>query len=162
MISKVRDKLRCKNGDISIITIALAVLILALGLFISDFLRVYTLQENISDELYRGANLAIKTAMYDSHRQSGVSKYDVDLAEDAFYSYLYDDMGLNRSFEKKKADGGVEYSLSDLEIVMVSGGAGSTPRLSVEAVIHTTPVYFGQFFDYEFPVKVKSRNMRVD
>lgn len=155
-MDKLKEKLKEESGEVLVSTFILIAVLLALSLFIMDFLRVYTLQENISDDLYRASNLSIKTAMYDSHRIDGVSKYNEDVCRDAFYDYLYSDIGLNGSLELQDSDGGTIYRI-DIEDIRLNG---DTTRMQVEAKVYTKMMFFPA--EWEFPISVKSRNMRTD
>jgi len=155
---RILSKLQEKKGGSTLMTMFFCIIVLGIGLFLSDYFRAFTLQENLSDELYRASNLAIKTAMYDSYRIDSVSKYDEDVCYDAFYDYLHDDMNLNSRLEKYADDGELEYRLTINHMELDGDGT----RLAIRATIYTPPRYFSQWFTYEFSIRVKSRNMRID
>lgn len=125
-------------------------------LFLSERLNINGINDHLNNELNRAANLAIKEAMYDSERMDSISKFDEKVAYKAFYDYLYDDLQLDRSLRK--------YSGEKLAYTVVIGDLhidGNTARLYLKATAYV-PSMFGFGMDWQLPIDVRSRNMRVD
>lgn len=145
------------RGAMHITTILLCVLVALIALGTTEVFRVQGIHEHLQDELYRASNVAIKAAMYDSYRIDGVSKFDESKAVEAFYDYLYNELGLNSSFEKWE-QGQLVYRLeiSDIKV------NGQTTRMTIEGVTYADTSFNLINQKWQVPVEVTSRNMRVD
>lgn len=153
----IKDKIKETSGASSVIAVGLIFIFLLIGFFATDALRVFAIQENVSDELYRASNLSIKAAMYDSDRHDAVSHFDENVAKNTFYTCLYENLNLNSNLERWE-DGDLEYRIVIDQLDM----DGINSRLSVSATVYSPSKFFNGVVTWDFPVKVKSRNMRVD
>lgn len=154
---KIRFFMQDHRGSMQLSLIILLGIIVGIGGVVTEVLRVHGIQEHLSDELYRASNLAIKTAMYDSWRIDHISRFDEDTAMDAFYDYLQNELKLTANNEKI-VDGKVQYKLV-VNNISVNGVA---VRMHVEATAYSTPIFRFLDFQWELPINVTSRNMRVD
>lgn len=158
IIKMLKKSSHDQRGSMFIGVILLVGLIVSLALIVSEVLRVYDLHEHLNDEIYRASNLAIKTAMHDSYRIDGVSKFDEKIAVDYFYSYLENDLKLNASSEKLEDDGDVAYKLV-INSVEVNG---DTVRMKVKATAYASPLFNLWNNKWEIPLEIVSRNIRTD
>lgn len=144
-------------GAMHITTLLICVIVAVVALGATEVFRVQGIHEHLQDELYRASNVAIKAAMYDSYRIDGVSRFDESKAVEAFYDYLYNDLGLNSSIEKWE-QGELVYRLkiSDIKV------NGQTTRMTIDGVAYADTSFNLINQKWEVPVAVTSRNMRVD
>ncbi|WP_324824319.1 hypothetical protein [Sinanaerobacter sp. ZZT-01] len=154
----MRNLCKDKRGDLLITTLAIFVLLLGMGTFVAEYLKVHGMHDHVETELNRAVNLSIKEAMYDSYRQDYLNKLDPDVAKDKFYRYLHEDLDLDSNFEKHQP-GQKKYAykveIKDLEI------DGENAKMKVKAVANVPCVFVG-LPDWQLPINVGSRNMRVD
>lgn len=152
----LRKLLKCRNGSMHIMLIFIIFFAMGALCFISEALHINGINDHINDELNRAANLAIKEAMYDSYRIDYVGKFNEELAITGFYDYLYDEMGLDNSLRKYN-EGRLAYTIEIKELNI----DGDTTRLNLKAITFV-PSLFGFGMDWQLPIDVTSRNMRVD
>lgn len=150
----MKKLLKDKSGDLNGFTILLFVMILVIALFLTEYMRVYDLQQHLNDELYRASNLAIKQATLDSYLWDRSSRIDEAVAFDEFYNYLNNDLGLNSALEKYE-DGKLIYSL-DIESITPDF---DNARLEVHARVFADPAFFSFGLQWEFPIRVLSRRI---
>lgn len=153
----MKKLLKSKNGSMHVMVIFITIFLLGGAMIGVEFFRIQSINQHLNDELYRAANLAVKTAMYDSWRQDHISKFDDDLARDAFYDYLYGDLQLDSNLEKYE-NGESVYSVKINEMNI----DGENVRMNVKANV-TVETLFNLWGDqWSVPIDVTSRNMRVD
>ena len=146
-----------KRGEMYILVAFVLILALAGALFVSEITRVFNLRQHLSDELYRAANLGVKTAMYDSYMWDSHGHLDEAAAVAAFYDYLRGHLGLNNALETR-GDGGLVYRVVILDI----RADKTTARLEVDAVVFAPLAFFTMFGqEWEIPIRVVSRNMAL-
>ncbi|QIB69774.1 hypothetical protein Ami103574_10780 [Aminipila butyrica] len=147
-----------EGGTLYILILVFLFLIICVMLVTSEVLRVHDLKAHLDDEIYRAANLSIKTAMYDSYRIDSTSKFDETVAVEYFYTYLKEDLHLNGSFEKLNDNGEIEYTL----VINKVSVNGDTVRMNVRATAFSPTLFHLWEQKWEIPIDVLSKNIRTD
>lgn len=156
-MQKAKEIIEDQSGDMVFMLIGLVLILLCMSAFFGEIFKMNSINDNLNDELNRAVNLSVKGAMYDSYRQDKENKMDADVAKIKFYNYLHNDMKLNNALEKY-SDGQQTYVY---KIVIKDITVDENARMQVEATAYV-PVIFKGFMQWELPIMVKSRNMRVD
>lgn len=154
----MKDLLKSKKGDMAITVIAMVFIVMGIGMIITEYLKVNGINDHLETGLNRAVNLSIKEAMYDSFRQDYLNKLDTDVAKSKFYAYLHEDLALDSQLEKHQS-GQTKY-VYRIEIKSIEID-GENAKMKVKAVA-SVPCFFMGLSDWQLPVNVGSRNMRVD
>lgn len=157
MLSKVKALISDDRGELNILgAIFLAMLFIAM-LVVHEVMVLHDLKEHLDDEIYRSANLAIKTAMYDSYRIDSTSKYNEEVAEAAFYKYLKENLVLDGNLCRYDEKGKLKYKVV-LEKVVIDG---ESVRMRIKGRAYTDSTW-NIFDQWQIPFDILSRNMRTD
>jgi hypothetical protein len=149
-------KIRSKKGDIGVLAITVFAVILAAGGICNELVRFFVIQDQMSVELNRAVNLCIKTSVYDSYRWDKENHLDPDLAEEAFYDYLHDEMKLDSNFALYSDENELMYRVQ-VESLRING---DTTRATAAGTVFV-PGFF-HIGTFEMPFEVTSRNQRID
>lgn len=152
----IRKLLNDKNGSMHLLLIFIICFMIGASLIVSEAFRINSINEHLNDELNRAANISIQAAMYDSYRQDVENKFNEESAEQNFYDYLYNEMQLD-SHLRKYSSGKLVYTVIINELNI----DGETGRLNLKATAFV-PSLFGFGQDFEVPINITSRNIRVD
>jgi len=143
-------------------TIALALFIIGTGVFLIDYMRAFTVQEEISYELYRGINIALKDAMLDSYRIDSESKYDEMTVKSSFQGFLTSDMGYSKAGNTYSKDVGSESYQIAIESFSTSYANGN-PQAEVDATVTIDSWFFKKAgMKWNLPMHLKSKNQRTE
>lgn len=156
---KKQNLLTDRRGELIFGVLGFFALLLLLTIIFGEIFKANSMYDQLDDQLNRGVNLAVKTAMYDSYRQDKKNKMDVDVAKREFYNYLHNDMKLNNALEKLSA--GQEPYAYKLIIKDQDVKVDDNARMTVKATAYV-PIMGMASMQWELPITVKSRNMRVD
>lgn len=154
---KEKNLLTDRRGELIFGVLGFIALLLLLTIVFGEIFKANSMYDKLDDQLNRGVNLAVKTAMYDSYRQDKKNKMDVDVAKREFYNYLHDDMKLNNALEKL-SDGQKPYAY---KLVIKDVQMDKDARMTVKAAVYV-PIMGMPGMQWDLPITVKSRNMRVD
>jgi len=143
-----------RSGELHLVAVFLFVALLAIALFITEYLRVFDLRQHLDDELSRAVNLGVKHAMYDSYMWDREEQLDEGKAIASFYEYLHKTLGLNPALQKIE-DGEIVYSLV-IDNINVSG---ANARMGVSATAFADAAFFTFGRQWEIRVNVLSRNI---
>jgi hypothetical protein len=156
----IKSKLRKEGGFFTVGYLLIAFAILGVLLLISELFRIHTIKQNVDIELSRAVNIALDLSMMDIYRRDHELELDIDAARASFYSYLRDDLQLDRSLSYRDSDGKEIFSLYIQELTIQA----SPPVIKLRASIEFKPTYFGNmYFKYiRLPVKAASQNKRVE
>lgn len=163
LIAKAKQKLRERKGDGSnLMTIALAIFIIGTGVFLCDYMRAFSMQEEISYELYRGINIAMKDAMLDSYRIDSESIYEEAVVEKSFTEYLQTDMGFSkRGNTYTKIDGNDTKTLT-LEDFSTSY-SNKNPQAEAKLNLQIDSWFFKKAgMKWDLPIRIKTKNQRTE
>lgn len=152
----IKRFLNDEKGDVLVSSLIVLFIVFMMAFFALYGSHLYDMHEQISEEVERSLNLAIKEAMQDGRRLDAESYIDSNDTKEFFYDSLKKDMGLNESFKMIK-DGKVIYSLkiNNIEIEEEEARAKAKGIATYEA-------NFGFFKkDIDIPINVKSKNMRL-
>lgn len=148
-----------KRGGMYIFMLLFLLFVVFAMIIGTEVARVYDIKQNLDDDIYRSANRAIKTAMYEEWRIDGVSKFNESTARSYFYQYLKEDLGLTSSL--KKIENGLEVYQLVIDDLIVDG---ENARMTVKATAYADPLYLAKIYGQKWviPIERKSRNIRSD
>ena len=85
------------KGDLVFGTIIVLIIMMVMGILCGEYIKVHGVYDHVEMGINRAANLAIKTAMYDSYRQDYANQFDPAAASSSFYEYLGECVDLSGS-----------------------------------------------------------------
>lgn len=149
--------LKNRKGDTFVFIIILVFLILTLTAILIEYYRMESLYQQVEYVLQRGVNSAVEYAMRDEYRRDGDNLLDTAAAEEALYTYLHKDMGLDSGLNKY-VDGEWVY---ELEIKNIQA-TESPPRLTFTGVLRTHSIFSLLPGEVRLPFSISSINTRTE
>lgn len=159
----MRNKIKCHKPGFSgigfIIFIFVFVIIATLSI---EYYRIFTIKQNIDDEISRGLNISVISALQDIDWINRDSVMDCDIAQAEFESYLIDTMGLNRYNQKYDSNGNFMYQIIIEDEILQESPA----KYEVTGSIRMTPGIIENFmpegYTFDIPFRLESQNVRTD
>lgn len=151
----MKKLIKDNRGDMYAVVALSCVFLIMVVMILSEVIRVFDIREHLNDELYRAANISVKTAMLDSFMWDREGRMDETVAVNSFNDYLRNDLGLNARLEMVRG-GEVIYELKIIDM----RPDGDNARLEVDAIAFADMQFFrflGQ--RWQIPIKVVSRNI---
>lgn len=142
-------------------------LILFISLFVYDYMKAFTVQENLVEELYSLSNSSIKGAMYSSYYQDQANYFDDELCNELFYSGLESNINLvpkEGAYYCYDKDGSISYVLKieDMQIKGSKENAKEQIKLTGSVFVHATFLrkWYGEK-GYIYPIYIETKPIQT-
>jgi hypothetical protein len=144
------------RGSLAVLMLAAIFILIILTMLISEYMRINALVDRVEAQLIQSANVSLEEAMIDSYRidaRGGVRAEDVRENLRVFFAQ---EIGLTAANQLLDGRGEAIYSLNNMQIVITE----APPRVEITCTL-VIPSIPGLFSDFEIPVVVRSRNVRL-
>lgn len=146
-----------KTGSAGVSLLIFMLVIMAFATVVGEYMRIHTIQTKVEQQLIQASNIAIETAMHDSYRQDHEGYIDYQVAYDAFYSYLYYEMGLDSSLRLYGNDGELLYQLECGNLGLME----TPPAVTFECTLRAHSIFSFFTDDIVVPFNIRSKNARA-
>ncbi len=145
-----------QHGEIAVYLLVAIMVLTMIFALITEYLRVHTLIDQVEAQLTQAANVSLEDAMRDSYRADGIGQISTEIILASMDNYMKNVMVIS-NMAHLSVKGNTIYRISNLDI-----DTTEAPPAVVIACTLEIPSMFTFFSELSVPIKVSSRNRRLD
>lgn len=163
MKKKLLKKLKGNEGSSTFTALVTGAFILIIALFAFDYLKAFSVQENLTEELYSLSNSAIKGAMYSSFYRDRDAYFDDDLCKDLFYGGLEENLKLSPQegmYYCYDNDGNINYVLKIEDMVIKGSKDAAKEQIKLTGSVFVHATFLKKWYSekgYIYPIYVETK-----